>query len=150
MVHRRETFRAHPALVQQVRELQVPVIAGAEVTAAYGDGPIEAVDVLDRRTKEVRRLKTQAVVAALGFTANIGPLQAWGLDIVDRRILVDSHMATSLDRVYAAGDIASYPGKVRLISVGFGEAATAVSNAAVALDPSASLFPGHSTDAEAA
>jgi hypothetical protein len=37
-----------------------------------------------------------------------------------------------------------------LVSVGFGEAATAVHNAAVALDPSASLFPGHSTDAEAA
>jgi hypothetical protein len=61
------------------------------------------------------------VVAALGFTADIGP-----------------------------GDITAYPGKVRLISVGFGEAATAVHNAAVALDPSASLFPGHSTDAEAA
>ena len=38
-------------------------------------------------------------------------------------------MATSLDRVYAAGDITDYPGKVRLIAVGFGEAATAVNNA---------------------
>jgi thioredoxin reductase (NADPH) len=49
--------------------------------------------------------------------------------------------------VYAAGDITDYPGKVRLIAVGFGEVATAVNNAAVALDPDASLFPGHSTDA---
>jgi thioredoxin reductase (NADPH) len=87
---------------------------------------------------------------AAGFTADIGPLQAWGLNIADRRIAVDSAMATNLERVYAAGGIAAYPGKVRLISAGFGEAATAVHNAAVALDPSASLFPGHSTDAEAA
>ena len=45
------------------------------------------------------------------------------------------------------GDITEFPGKVRLIAVGFGEAATAVNNAAVAIDPSAHLFPGHSSEA---
>ncbi len=150
VVHRRESFRAHEALVRQARDQAVPVITSAEVVAAHGDGALSAIDVRDKRTGEVRRLATHAVVAALGFTADIGPLQAWGLDIADRRIAVDSTMATSAERVYAAGDIASYPGKVRLISVGFGEAATAVHNAAVVLDPSASLFPGHSTDVEPA
>jgi thioredoxin reductase (NADPH) len=48
--------------------------------------------------------------------------------------------------VYSAGDITEYPGKVRLISVGFGEAATAVNNAATYLDPDQPLFPGHSSD----
>jgi thioredoxin reductase (NADPH) len=150
IVHRRETFRAHEALVRQVRDLDVPVITSAEVIAAYGDDGLEAIDVLDKRSRDVRRLPAHAVVAALGFTADIGPLQGWGLAIADRRIAVGSTMATSTGRVYAAGDIASYPGKVRLISVGFGEAATAVHNAVVALDPTASLFPGHSTDAEPA
>jgi ferredoxin/flavodoxin---NADP+ reductase len=55
-------------------------------------------------------------------------------------------MRTSVDRVYAAGDVTTYPGKVKLISVGFGEVATAVNNAAVVIDPDLSLFPGHSTD----
>jgi hypothetical protein len=55
-------------------------------------------------------------------------------------------MATNLPRVFAAGDISDYPGKVRLIAVGFGEAATAVNNAAVIIDPAAHLFPGHSSD----
>jgi ferredoxin/flavodoxin---NADP+ reductase len=64
----------------------------------------------------------------------------------DRYIEVDTTMATNLPRVYAAGDITDYPGKVRLIAVGFGEVATAVNNAAVVIDPQASLFPGHSTD----
>jgi thioredoxin reductase len=150
VVHRRGTFRAHEALVRQVRDQAVPIITGAEVVAAYGDGALEGIDVMDKRSRDVRRLEAQAVVAALGFTADIGPLQTWGLNIADRRIAVDSTMATNLERVYAAGDIAAYPGKVRLISVGFGEAATAVHNAAEALDPSASLFRGHSTDAEAA
>jgi thioredoxin reductase len=55
-------------------------------------------------------------------------------------------MRTSLSRVFAAGDITEYPGKVRLIAVGFGEAATAVNNAAVVIDPTAHVFPGHSSE----
>ena len=54
--------------------------------------------------------------------------------------------ATNLPRVFAAGDITDYPGKVRLIAVGFGEAATAVNNAAVVINPDAHLFPGHSSE----
>jgi ferredoxin/flavodoxin---NADP+ reductase len=146
VVHRREAFRAHEALVAQVAGLGIPVITSAELTAASGDGWIEAVDVYRKRSKETTRLKAQAVVAALGFTADISALESWGLDTGQRRIVVDTTMATSLDRVYAAGDITEYPGKVRLIAVGFGEAATAVNNAAAALDPEAPLFPGHSSD----
>jgi thioredoxin reductase (NADPH) len=64
-----------------------------------------------------------------------------------RHVLVEPSMQTSLPRVFAAGDITEYPGKVRLIAVGFGEAATAVNNATVAIDPSAHVFPGHSSEA---
>ncbi|MGH3168380.1 MAG: NAD(P)/FAD-dependent oxidoreductase [Trebonia sp.] len=146
IVHRRETFRAHEALVAQVRDLRVPVITSADCVTASGGSWIEAVDVQHKRTKETIRLKTQAVVAALGFTADISALESWGLDVAERRLVVNTSMATNLDRVYAAGDITEYPGKVRLIAVGFGEAATAVNNAVAALDPRAPLFPGHSSD----
>ncbi len=88
----------------------------------------------------------QAVVAALGFIADLGALQQWGLEVEKRHVVVDSAMRTSLPRVFAAGDITEYAGKVRLIAVGFGEAATAVNNAAVAIDPSAHVFPGHSSE----
>ena len=75
------------------------------------------------------------MVAALGFVADLGALQTWGLETDKRHVVVDPSMRTSLDRVFAAGDITEYPGKVRLIAVGFGEAATAVNNAAVVIDP---------------
>jgi thioredoxin reductase len=146
LVHRREKFRAHEALVQQVFDQPVAVVTGAEVVAASGAGWLEAVDVLDQRSQQTSRLKAQAVVAALGFTADISALESWGLDVTDRRLVVGTAMGTNLDRVYAAGDITEYPGKVRLIAVGFGEAATAVNNAVAALDPAAPLFPGHSSD----
>ena len=98
------------------------------------------------RGEEPRALPADTVVAALGFTADLGPLAEWGLGLERRHILVDTHMATNRSRVFAAGDITEYPGKVRLIAVGFGEAATAVNNAAIVIDPSAHLFPGHSSD----
>jgi thioredoxin reductase (NADPH) len=146
LVHRRDRFRAHEALVRQVLELPISVVTSAEIVAGYGDDCIEAVDVVGKRDGDISRLKTQAVVAALGFTADIRALHAWGLNVAGRHLVVDTTMATNLDRVYAAGDITEYPGKVRLISVGFGEAATAVNNAVAAVDPGAALFPGHSTD----
>jgi thioredoxin reductase (NADPH) len=55
-------------------------------------------------------------------------------------------MLTNRPRIFAAGDICEYPGKVRLIATGFGEAATAVNNAAIVINPDAHLFPGHSSD----
>lgn len=145
VVHRRERFRAHEHSVRELRDSAVRILTSCEVSAVHGNGRIEAVDVRHLPTESIERVDAQAVVAALGFVADLGPLTQWGLDITSRRIEVATTMATNLPRVYAAGDIVVYPGKVRLIAVGFGEVALAVNNAAVAIDPSLDLFPGHST-----
>ena len=144
LVHRRDAFRAHQRTVQQVRESDVEIITKAQVTKLTGDGTLETVEIeVDGET--VTR-PAQALVAALGFVADLGPLQQWGIAVSKRHIIVDSAMRTNLPRVFAAGDITEYDGKVRLIAVGFGEAATAVNNATVAIDPTAHVFPGHSSD----
>ncbi|MGC4786582.1 NAD(P)/FAD-dependent oxidoreductase [Micromonospora sp. DT178] len=145
VVHRREKFRAHAATVARVLGLPVRVIVNAEVTRLHGDGTVTGAEITVRGGA-AELLPVDTVVAALGFTADLGPLAEWGLRLDRRHIVVDSAMATNLPRVFAAGDITEYPGKVRLIATGFGEAATAVNNAAVAIDPSAHLFPGHSSD----
>ncbi|WP_439383571.1 NAD(P)/FAD-dependent oxidoreductase [Amycolatopsis lexingtonensis] len=149
LVHRRAKFRAAESIVRQARELGTRIITDAEVTrfVENADGALEAVDIAVKGAEE-ERLPANAVVAALGFTADLGPIESWGLEIDHRAIAVDSTMATARERVYAAGDVAAYPGKVKLIATGFGEAATAVNNIAVALDPDAHLFPGHSSNAE--
>jgi thioredoxin reductase (NADPH) len=147
VVHRRDRFRAHAHTVARVRELPVRIIVNAEVTRVLGDGRVSGAEVAHKDSGEVETLPADTVVAALGFTADLGPLTGWGLKLDRRHIVVDSTMATNLPRVFAAGDITEYPGKVRLIATGFGEAATAVNNAAVAIDPTAKVFPGHSSDA---
>ncbi|MFI9816210.1 NAD(P)/FAD-dependent oxidoreductase [Saccharothrix variisporea] len=146
LVHRRSTFRAHPPTVRQVRDLGVEIITDAEVLALRGDDRVAEVE-LGLKGGDRKVLPAQAVVAALGFTADLGPIESWGVELDHRAIVVDTTMRTARDRVYAAGDVAQYPGKVKLIATGFGEAATAVNNIAVALNPDAHLFPGHSSNA---
>jgi thioredoxin reductase (NADPH) len=145
LIHRRDKFRAHAATVAKVQDLPVEIIVNAEVASIVGQGRVTGC-VVHPRGADPRELPADTVVAALGFTADLGPLAEWGMHLDKRHILVDSRMATNLPRIFAAGDISEYPGKVRLIATGFGEAATAVNNAAIVIDPSAHLFPGHSSD----
>jgi thioredoxin reductase (NADPH) len=146
LVHRRDGFRAHERTVQSVRESRVEIVTKAQVTGLFGEPTVSEVEITVDGQEPVRR-PAQAVVAALGFVADLGPLQKWGIEVIKRHIVVDPSMRTNLPRVFAAGDITEYRGKVRLIAVGFGEAATAVNNAAVVIDPSAHVFPGHSSEA---
>lgn len=146
LVHRRAAFRAHERTVAEVRASTVELVTNAQVTRLVGDGHVDHVEISVDGEEPVLR-PCQAVVAALGFIADLGALQQWGLAVEKRHVVVDPAMRTSLPRVFAAGDITEYAGKVRLIAVGFGEAATAVNNAAVAIDPTAHVFPGHSSEA---
>lgn len=146
LVHRRDAFRAHERTVAAVKASSVDIVTKAQVTALRGETTLEEVEItVDGQEPQTR--PAQAVVAALGFVADLGTIQEWGLETNKRHVCVDGSMRTNLPRVFAAGDITDYPGKVRLIAVGFGEAATAVNNAAVVIHPAAHVFPGHSSEA---
>lgn len=149
LVHRRGRFRGHAATLDRVRSNgNTEIVTDSEVVALDGDraaGRLEKVKVRHQDGAE-RRISADRVIAALGFVSDIGPLRTWGLELRGRSVDADRAMRTNLRRVYAAGDLADYPGKVKLMSVGFGEVATAMNHVAVDLDPDLALFPGHSTD----
>jgi thioredoxin reductase len=145
LVHRRAQFRAHPHSVELLKDSSVQIFTDAQISGLHGNESLHEAHV--KIGDEVRPLPCDKLVAALGFTANLGPLLEWGIDIVGKRhIAVDTKGATSVPGVYAAGDIVDYDGKVRLIATGFGEVATAVNNAAAYLNPDVSAFPGHLSD----
>ncbi|MER8047067.1 NAD(P)/FAD-dependent oxidoreductase [Streptomyces sp. NPDC094032] len=144
LVHRRDTFRAHDYSVRQLHASPVRVITDAQVVACHGADRLEGVEV--RAGEGTLELPAEALVAALGFSSGLGPVADWGLELEHRRVRVDQSMRTNLPQVYAVGDGCTYPGRVPLISVGFGEAGTAVNHAAVALRPGQRLAPEHSSD----
>ncbi|AIQ65394.1 ferredoxin-NADP reductase [Paenibacillus stellifer] len=146
LIHRRNKFRAHEHSVENLMNSKVKVITPTEITELHGDGFIEKVTLTDVKTKEKQDIEVDSVIVNFGFVSSLGPITDWGIEIENNSIVVDSRMETSIPGIFAAGDITTYPGKLKLIAVGFGEAPTAVNNAKVYIDPEAKLSPGHSSN----
>ncbi|AEI42279.1 NAD(P)/FAD-dependent oxidoreductase [Paenibacillus mucilaginosus] len=146
LIHRRDKFRAHEHSVENLMNSKVQVITPTEITKLEGEGRIEKVTLKDVKSGEETLHEVDAVIVNFGFVSSLGPIAEWGLNIENGSIVVDSRMETNIPGIFAAGDITTYPGKLKLIAVGFGEAPTAINNAKVYIDPSAKLSPGHSSN----
>ena len=151
LVHRSDKYRAHGATVGEV---QAAVDAGKTVLLPFHeladvlsvDGALSGIVLRDVKTKETRTLDADAVLPMLGFISDIGPLAEWGLTLEKHEIVVNYLMETGRAGVYAAGDITSYPGKLKLIATGFSEAAIAVNQAFHWIYPDKKVNPGHSSN----
>ena len=151
LVHRSDRFRAHAATVNEV---QAAAAAGraqlltfhelADITAR--DDQLSGVVLKDIKGKTTRALDADAILPMLGFVSDLGALTQWGLAIVNDEITVTSTMETGRPGVYAAGDITTYPGKLKLIATGFAEAAIAVNQAVHWIYPEKKVNPGHSSN----
>jgi ferredoxin/flavodoxin---NADP+ reductase len=151
LVHRREAFRAHEVTVNEVMqaaeagrvELRVPY----QIKDVAGNGQVERVTLFhSEQEDEVVELDCDAVLLQLGFKTALGPLKDWPLEIEKGAIVVDQVQRTSMDLVWAAGDITTFEGKLKLIATGFGEAAIAVAQAVHHIRPEMKIQPKYSTN----
>jgi ferredoxin/flavodoxin---NADP+ reductase len=145
IIHRRDKFRAHEHSVENLMNSKVNVLTPYELKELRGGERIEEVVIYENKSKEEKVIPVDAVVVNFGFISSLGPIKNWGLELEKGSIVVNSKMETNIPGIYAAGDIATYPGKIKLIAVGFGEAPTAVNNAKTYIDPDAKVQPGHSS-----
>ena len=145
LIHRRDQFRAHEDSVHKMLTSAIQVKTFYELRRLEGKAGVERAVIYQNKTNVDETIEVDAVIASLGFLSTLGPIQGWGLELDHDSISVNTRMETNLPGVYGAGDIVTYPGKVKLIATGFGEAATAINNAAAYINPKASLFPGHSS-----
>lgn len=151
LVHRREGFRAHEATVAQVMEAvaqgRVDLKIPFQIREIAGNGGVERVTVFHSEddTQE-HHLEIDAVLLQLGFKTALGPLKDWGFEVVKGAIAVDPLMRTSLENVWACGDITTFDGKLKLIATGFAEAAIAVAQAVHSFRPEMKIQPKYSTN----
>jgi thioredoxin reductase len=151
LVHRRDRFRALESSLNEAKKLEaegrVRILTPHEVREVHGDGSIQAVSIENTTTGEVERVDCEALITLLGFHSHLGAIAEWGIELEGKRQLrVDPMtMETNLTRVYAAGDVAGYPGKITLITIGMGEAAIAANNA-IAHIRGEKVQPKYSTD----
>lgn len=146
IVHRRDKFRAHEHSVEMLKQSDVDIKTPYVPVELIGNGEnIKQVVLQTTKGEETETIDVDEVIVNYGFVSSLGPIKEWGLEIERNSIVVNSKMETNIPGVYAAGDITTYEGKVKLIATGFGEAPTAVSNAKAYIDPTARLQPKHST-----
>jgi thioredoxin reductase (NADPH) len=148
LIHRRDKFRAHESSVRQLLASSVEVNLFWELAAIHGNGHVSGATIFENRSGARRDLEVDEIIFSLGFSADIGPIRHWGLELEGNAIKVNGRMETNLPGVYAAGDIVTYDGKLKLIATGTGEVAIAVNYAKTFIDPKARAFPGHSSAQE--
>jgi len=152
MIHRRDGFRAHQATIDEVNRLcaagKMELRTFWEVQQLHGDGKVTGATLCNSKTKETETVELDAVIPLLGFISNLGDIANWGLDLQKEEIVVNQLMETGRPGIWAAGDIVTYPGKLKLIATGFGEICTAVNNAVHHVYPGKKTFPGHSSNME--
>src|SRR5205085_1751955 len=150
LIHRRDRFRGLESSVNEVRRLaeegRVEIMVPCEVRGASGNGRLEQITVENTATGEMVEVACDELVTLLGFVSHLGPIADWGLEFENKRqIKVNQTCETNLPGVYAAGDVAGFPGKITLITVGFAEAALAA-NHAVARIRGEKAQPKYSTE----
>jgi thioredoxin reductase len=109
------------------------------------NGRLDHVVLKEVTAEKEETVSVDSLIVNYGFVSSLGSIKNWGLEIEKNAIVVNSKMETSIKGIYAAGDVATYEGKVKLIATGFGEAPTAVNNAKTYIDPRAQTQPIHST-----
>lgn len=145
IVHRRDKFRAHEHSVENLIHSNAHVKTPYVPVELIGDDIIKQVVLQHVQTGENMTIDVDDVIVNYGFVSSLGPIKDWGLSIEKNSIVVNSKMETSIPGIYAAGDICTYEGKVKLIACGFGEAPTAVNHAKAYIDPKAKIQPLHSS-----
>ncbi len=150
VVHRRAKFRAAPEsarrLAQLAAEGRIELVIPYQLHALEGEaGRLAAVIVADLEGR-TRRLEADALLPFFGLSQNLGPIAQWGLTLEHHRIAVDpATCMTSTSGIFAIGDIATYPGKLKLILSGFAEAALAAHAIHPLIHPGAALHFEYST-----
>ncbi len=150
LVHRRTKFRAAPGSVAQLHEMaeagRVDLVIPYQLEALEGEcGRLSAVVVADL-AGNTRRVAADCLLPFFGLATDLGPLAHWGIDIERNQIRVDpATCATARPGVFAIGDIALYPGKLKLILSGFAEAALAAHAAYPLVFPGRALHFEYST-----
>lgn len=130
VVHRRAKFRGAPESVARLHALHeagtLEIVAPYQLHGLEGDGERLSAVTVATLDGEVRRLEADYLLPFFGLSMNLGPIAEWGLGLERHHIKIDqATAATSVPGVFAIGDIATYPHKLKLILTGFAEAASA-------------------------
>jgi thioredoxin reductase (NADPH) len=130
VIHRRPKFRAAPESAAQLDAAaargEIDMVIPYQLHALHGDsGRLTHVEVADL-DGHLRQIAADVLLPFFGLAMELGPITEWGLALEKNHLTVaPATCQTSTPGIFAIGDVAHYPGKLKLILQGFSEAAMA-------------------------
>ena len=129
LIHRRNEFRGAPHTLSELKKLEkegkVLIKTPCQLDAIEGEENIKSI-TLKFEDGKVEKINTDIVLSFFGLIMKLGPIAEWGLNMDKKTVQVNSeNFQTNKKGIFAAGDICSYPGKLKLILSGFHEVALA-------------------------
>jgi thioredoxin reductase (NADPH) len=121
IIHRRDELRAEKLLQDRAfSNEKIEFLWDTVVTAMVGDDFVTGVQVRNVKSGEERLFPTQGVFVAIGYVPNTSFL-AGQLELTDSGyVVVDDDQRTSLEGVWAAGDVCDWTYRQIATSVGAG------------------------------
>jgi thioredoxin reductase (NADPH) len=150
IVHRRPKFRAAPESEKRLNELAngdvIDLVTPFQLEALKGDGQRLQEVVIKSLDHEIKSIEADYLLPFFGLSMNLGPITEWGLGLDKNHIQVDPvTAATNRPGIYAIGDVATYPHKLKLILTGFAEGARAAHSSRSFIYPDEVLHFEYST-----
>ena len=124
VVRRRDEFRAFAHTQDRFAEAGIDVVSNGEVVELTGEDRLQSVVVRHPHGTTIE-LPADLLLVSIGQVPDLSGFEHWSLGLAGPKISVDSAMETSVPGVYAVGDFAVYPGKVRMIATAVAEGTTA-------------------------
>jgi thioredoxin reductase (NADPH) len=129
LIHRRNEFRGAPHTLSEIKKLEnegkILIKTPCQLESIEGDNNIKSI-LIKFDDGKTEKIKTDIILSFFGLIMKLGPIAEWGLNMNKKTIEVNSeNFETNKKGIFAAGDICSYPGKLKLILSGFHEVALA-------------------------
>jgi len=128
IVHRREAFSAYVFSQQRLAEADIDLITNGEVVELQGEDRLERVVVALSGNTTVE-VPADLLMVSIGQVPELAGIERWDLALSDARAPVSSAMEAGTPGLFAAGDFAEYPGKVKMIATAVAEGSTAAASA---------------------
>jgi len=130
MVQVLESFTGMESNIDRVKEMKIPArfntrVKGLEIE----NGTLRAVMVQTKGESAPVRLPSDLLVVNIGAAVNLDAVKQWGIATEGNQIRVDGRMHTSVEGIFACGDIVTYEGKYKLLLTGSSEGCVAANYA---------------------
>ncbi len=126
LIHRSERFVGFEGSLQRLQQTSCDIFTNTRLISVSGADVVRGVVIANETEHWSKELEINRILGCIGFTPKLGFIKAAGFEVAEGSIRADASMRTNIDNVYAVGDIANHPGRIKLISTGFGNVQIAV------------------------